>query len=92
MKSYNLQGKKWEDLSSPQRAAVVILGILQLTLLVAALADIQKRSPEEINGDKRLWTVVAFINYIGPISYFLFGRIPALVGSGQAPADGGEKS
>jgi Phospholipase_D-nuclease N-terminal len=83
MKSYNLQGKKWQDLSAPQKSAVVMLGVVQFTLLIAALADIRKRSPEEINGDKRLWTVVAFINYIGPISYFLFGRKPAQLGSGQ---------
>ena len=83
MKSYKLQGKKWEDLSPPQQGAVVLLGIVQVTLLIAALLDIRKRSPEQINGDKRIWTVVAFINYIGPISYFLFGRKPALLDSGE---------
>ena len=33
-----------------------------------------------INGGKRLWTAVVFINGIGPIAYFVFGR------KRQAPA------
>ena len=68
------QKKKWEDLSASQRAAVVLLGALQISLLAAALFDIRKRSADEITGSKRLWTVVVFINYIGPLAYFLFGR------------------
>jgi Phospholipase_D-nuclease N-terminal len=36
--------------------------------------DIYRREADEIRGGKRLWTVAAFINYVGPISYFLFGR------------------
>ena len=83
MKPNKLQRKKWEDLSAPQKSAVAILGIVQVILLIAALADLRKRSPEEINGDKRLWTVVAFFDYIGPISYFLFGRKSAQLGSAQ---------
>jgi hypothetical protein len=43
-------------------------------LLAAALADIYRRPAEEIRGDKRLWAVVAFVNFVGPVSYFLFGR------------------
>ena len=29
---------------------------------------------DEINGSKQMWTVAAFINFIGPIAYFTFGR------------------
>jgi hypothetical protein len=66
--------KRWGDLSSTQRKAVVLSGVVQLGLLAAALADIYRRPAEEIRGDKRLWAVVAFVNYVGPVSYFLFGR------------------
>jgi len=53
----------------------VVVGFTQVFLLVAALIDLRKRSPQEITGgDKRIWSVVVFINYIGPIAYFLFGR------------------
>jgi hypothetical protein len=66
--------KRWEDLSGVQRGAIVLSGAVQLGLLAAALADIYRRPAEEIRGTKRLWTVAVFINYVGPISYFLFGR------------------
>ncbi len=78
------QRKKWADLSPFQRGAVVVISFVQVALLIAALVDISRRSPEEINGDKRLWTILAFVNYIGPISYFLFGRKPAQVGGAQS--------
>ena len=48
--------------------------MLQLVLLAAALIDIRRRPAEEINGSKRLWTMVVFINGIGPIAYFVSGR------------------
>jgi hypothetical protein len=66
--------KRWGDLSSTQRKAVVLSGIVQLGLLAAALADIYRRPAREIRGPKRLWAAVAFVNFVGPISYFLFGR------------------
>jgi hypothetical protein len=66
--------KRWQDLSPAQQAAVVLVGTLQLTLLVAALLDIRRRPAEQIRGTKRVWALLAFVNFIGPISYFLFGR------------------
>ena len=66
--------KRWEDLSGAQKVAIVLSGVVQLGLLAAALVDIYRRPAGEIRGTKRLWTLAAFINYVGPISYFLFGR------------------
>ena len=66
--------KRWSELSTGQRRGIMISGILQVTLLIAALVDIWRRPKEEIRGDKRLWTAVSFVNFIGPNSYFLFGR------------------
>jgi hypothetical protein len=75
-----LKPKQWQDLTDRQKRGIVILGALQLALLAASLIDIQRRPAEDINGSKRLWTMVVFINGIGPIAYFLFGR------KRQAPA------
>ena len=66
--------KRWEDLSDPQRIAVVGLGILQVGLLAAALVDIHRRAADKINGSKTTWTIVSFFNFVGPIAYFTFGR------------------
>lgn len=65
---------KWQDLSKPQRLAVMILSIVQFTLLGAALWDLRKRPQEQIRGSKRLWMALAFVNWIGPLAYFKFGR------------------
>jgi hypothetical protein len=66
--------KRWSDLRSAQKGAVVFSGVVQLGLLVAALVDIHRRPATQIRGRKRLWVAVAFVNFVGPISYFLFGR------------------
>jgi len=68
------RNKRWSELTTSQRAAVVLLGTLQMALLAAALWDIHRRPEEEIRGSKRMWTAAAFVNFIGPIAYFLFGR------------------
>ena len=73
--SKSCERKRWEELSPCVKSTIVVVGFTQVFLLVAALIDLRKRSPQEITGgDKRIWSVVVFINYIGPIAYFLFGR------------------
>jgi hypothetical protein len=69
-----MQPKQWQDFTDRQKRGIMVLGVLQLALLAAALIDIRRRPVEEINGSKRLWTMVVFINGIGPIAYFLLGR------------------
>ena len=66
--------KRWSELSAGQRRGVMLSGVVQVTLPIAALVDIWRRPEEEIRGSKRLWTAAAFVNFIGPLSYFSFGR------------------
>lgn len=66
--------QRWQDLSNRQKTLVILAGMVQFLLLGAALRDIRRRPAEQINGSKRVWTLAAFVNYIGPISYFVFGR------------------
>ena len=68
------QKKRWQDLTDTQKIAIILLSILQLMLLIAALWNIYRRSADQINGSKSLWTVAAFVNFIGPIAYFIWGR------------------
>jgi hypothetical protein len=65
---------RWEDLSQGQRAVVIIMGSIQILLLSLALLDIRKRSSDEIVGSKTMWAMISFINFLGPLAYFLFGR------------------
>lgn len=64
-----------EILNDPNKMLLILLPIfiLQLVLLVVALIDLSKR--EETNGPKWVWLlVIFFINILGPIVYFLWGR------------------
>lgn len=66
--------RRWEDLSAHQRGTVLLMGTVQIGLLLTALTDIYRRPAQEIRGNKLLWTAASFVNFVGPISYFLFGR------------------
>jgi hypothetical protein len=66
--------REWKDLSLRQRRAIVLGSVIQVGLLVAALVDIHRRPEEEIWCNKWLWTLASFVNFVGPISYFSFGR------------------
>jgi hypothetical protein len=69
-----IANQRWGDLSSGQRAMVVLAGTLQVALLGAALTDLKRRSSAEVNGSRAAWTAVSFVNFIGPLAYFAFGR------------------
>ncbi len=68
------QKRRWQDMSSGQRAAMLVVNILRLSLTMVALWDLRRRPAGQINGPKRLWNLVVFINFIGPIAYFVFGH------------------
>jgi hypothetical protein len=66
--------KRWADLSSGQKMAMIVLGTIQFGLLVAALWDLAHRTADEVRGDRRLWAGIVFINWFGPLAYFTIGR------------------
>jgi hypothetical protein len=66
--------KRWRDLSPAQRGAIIAAGLVQTSLLVAALVDLRRRPARKIHGDKRLWVAASFVNFVGPIAYFTYGR------------------
>lgn len=70
------QRVKFNDLPARGRAQIVLLAAIQLTLLVAAEIDIQVRPASEINGPKNRWRLISLINFVGPLSYFRWGRKP----------------
>jgi hypothetical protein len=71
------QPKQWKDLSPAQKIGAIVVVVVQVSLLVAALLDIARRPAQLVRGPKWAWALVSFINFVGPISYFLFGRKPA---------------
>lgn len=64
----------WNVLSPPQRATAVGAGLVQISLTIAALRDLRRRPAEQVKGRKSLWVAASFVNFVGPLSYFAFGR------------------
>jgi hypothetical protein len=66
--------KRWSDLTPREQRSIVAVGAVQLLLAAAALLDLRRRPAEQVRGSKKLWTAAAFVNFVGPLAYFLFGR------------------
>ncbi|HWM06385.1 MAG TPA: PLD nuclease N-terminal domain-containing protein [Actinophytocola sp.] len=66
--------RAWHDLSPRQRRWLVLLGAVQAGLLAAALRDVVQRSAAELTAPKPVWVGACFVNIVGPLAYFLFGR------------------
>ena len=66
--------QRWQDLSEGQRRAVVAAGAVQVALQLAALIDLRRRPASEVRGSKPAWVAASFVNTIGPLAYFAFGR------------------
>lgn len=76
--------RRWADMQLAQRRMLVVSVTVQFVLLAAALIDIRRRPREQIRGPKGIWAGLAFVNFIGPAAYFVFGRKRH-----AQPADGG---
>ncbi|WP_309569560.1 oxidoreductase [Deinococcus sp.] len=69
-----MQIKKFSDLNTPQKTALITAGIAQLGLFTAAWADLNMRRPEAVSGSRGAWRAGLFVNFAGPLAYFLRGR------------------
>ena len=65
--------KHWSDLTDGQKARVLILGSVQLSLAASALADLATRPKDTVNGSKGMWAAIIAINFVGPVAYFWKG-------------------
>lgn len=78
------------DLDPALLLLVIPLVVLQVGLLVAAVVDLLPADRHVRGGSKGVWAmIIVFVNVIGPILYFLVGRVDTPVHDaepGQAPA------
>ena len=76
------QRKRWSDLSNRQQAAVIAAGIIQVGLAAGAWVDLARRPADQVAGPKAAWAAAIAVNFVGPVTYFIWGRrgaaIPAL--------------
>jgi len=68
------QKKKWSDLSTPAKVAVVVGSLVELALTAVAMRDLSKRSADEVRGPKWIWRLVSLVQPVGPILYLVLGR------------------
>lgn len=71
-----MRPRRWDQLTRRQRAAIITAGGIQLSLHAAALVDLWRRPADQVRGSKKLWVPVSFVNFAGPIAYFVAGRRP----------------
>lgn len=68
------RSKRWKELGQAERTAIVVAGAAQVALQAAALIDLRRRPGSELTAPKPLWVALSFVNFLGPIAYFLIGR------------------
>jgi hypothetical protein len=66
--------KHWSDLSQREQAVILTLASVQLSLAATAWADLASRPAELVNGSKAKWAAIIAINFVGPLTYFRWGR------------------
>lgn len=69
-----METRTWESLTTKERTGALLAAAVQVTLLIAALRDLRRRPAAKVRGRKGIWAAVSFVNFIGPLSYFLLGR------------------
>ncbi len=67
--------RSWNDLTSQQKIGAVFMAIIQLALAAIAFRDLRKRPNSLVRGPKAIWYAVNTINFIGPITYLVYGRL-----------------
>ena len=63
-----------KDLTGQQKKMVGVAATVQVLLAGLALADIWRRPAAEVRGPRALWSAACAVNFVGPLSYFIFGR------------------
>jgi hypothetical protein len=78
--------KRWSDLSDRQKAGVVVLAAVQVSLATVAWVDLARRPRELVRGPKPAWAAAIAVNFVGPVAYFTMGRrAPSAVAASPAP-------
>ena len=69
-----MRRKRWSELTQRQQAAIAVAAVVQVLLSAATLWDLRRRPSTQVRGSKTLRVAAAFVNFVGPIAYFTFGR------------------
>jgi hypothetical protein len=66
--------RRWSELNSRQQTALLVAGSIQASLAATAWTDLALRPAADIHGGKARWALLIAVNFVGPLSYFRWGR------------------
>ncbi len=66
--------KRWSDLTPAQQTGVLVMASVQMALAATAWVDLARRPAASVRGPRLAWAAAIAVNFVGPISYFAFGR------------------
>ncbi len=66
---------KWSESSQSRRTFIAVAGAVQVSLALCAWVDLARRPAAELRGSKSRWVPIIGINTVGPLAYFLRGRV-----------------
>lgn len=66
--------RRWSDMSTAQRAGLLVAMAVQISLAGSAWADLARRPAAQVNGSKARWGALIGVNFVGPLAYFRWGR------------------
>lgn len=69
-----MANNKWSELNPTQQRAICVAGAIEVVMTAAALRDLGRRPASEVRGPKSAWALALFVQPVGPIAYFGFGR------------------
>ncbi len=67
--------KNWSDLTTSQKRAIYVAGAVEGIVTTAALRDLTTRGVSDVRGPKAGWVLLFFVQPVGPLAYFAFGRL-----------------
>lgn len=68
-----MQKKRYSEMGSAAKAAVLLLTAVSLLLVGTAERDIAQRDGDEVRGSRAIWRLVS-LNALGALAYLGFGR------------------
>lgn len=66
--------QKWSDLTTLQKRSIVVGGVLEGVVTLAAVRDLASRSGDQVRGPKAAWALAFVVQPFGPLAYFALGR------------------
>jgi hypothetical protein len=65
---------EFSALSTPARIGLLLGVGVEVSVKIAAWADLRRRPADKVRGPKWAWAVAQLVNGLGPVAYWSLGR------------------